>query len=549
MPGSQTKTAGATRPARGRLSWLWAPRPLRFKLVATVVVLVLAALGGSGAAGIATLSSYLTGRVDSQLRSVADHPGNDVPVAGSGAQPDNGGGSRDQGNAGADGHHLPSAFVLEVTDGSGAISYGPTSDLIDTSQPLPRLPRLSAAQSSAQGTRILTTGAVAGNEQWRVLMKPVTLTDGSKGTLLVAQSLGDVRGTVGRLTVLLAIIGAITLLLIATIGYVMVRVSLRPLQQVEHTAAAIAAGDLTQRVPEGDRRTEVGQLSAALNTMLTEIETAFAKRAASEAAAKDAAEQMRVSESAARASEQRMRRFVADASHELRTPLTSIRGFSELYRQGAASSKSDIRRLMGRIEDEAKRMGLLVEDLLMLARLDQQRPLASRPVDLLALAAEAVHDAQMVNPDRSLRLEVGATDPPPIVTGDEARLRQVLANLMANAVQHTPAGTGVTVTIGTEAHQAAGGLPLVVLTVADEGPGMSREDAERVFERFYRTDRSRSRNDGGSGLGLSIVSALVAGHAGTVTVDTSPGSGARFRVELPAAEAAAVDNPTEAGSL
>jgi two-component system, OmpR family, sensor kinase len=530
------------RAPRARLRRLWAPKPLRIKLVVTLVLLVMLALGGSGAVGITTLRAYLTGRVDSQLRSVAVHPGNDAPVAGTDTQQGGRGGGGVGGGVGPDsgnGHRLPSAFVVAVTDAAGAITYGPTSDLIDPAEPLPQLPHLTASQSAAQGTRIVTTRAVTGNEQWRVLVQPVTLIDGTKGSLLVAQSLGDVRGTVDRLAVLLAVIGAIAVLLVAAVGYLIVRVNLRPLRQVEHTAAAIAAGDLTQRIPPADPGTEVGELSAALNTMLSEIETAFAQRAASEAAARRSEEQMRVSENAARESEQRMRRFVADASHELRTPLTSIRGFSELYRQGAAPERADVGRLMARIEDQATRMGLLVEDLLMLARLDQQRPLAQRPVDLLAVAADAVHDAQTVNPSRSIKLQVGATDPPPIVIGDEPRLRQVLGNLMANALQHTPDATPITVAIAVTAEDGKG-EPVVALTVADQGPGMTQQDAAQVFERFYRTDQSRSRDDGGSGLGLSIVAALVAGHGGRVSVQAAPGAGARFRVELPLADAPAV---------
>ncbi|MEP6697209.1 MAG: ATP-binding protein [Pseudonocardiales bacterium] len=510
------------------------------KLVATVLLLVSVALAGSGAAGVATMRSYLTGRLDSQLRAVAEHPSSEVPVSGSGA-PSGGSGPGSPGRDG-DRRRLPSAFVVAVTDSGGQVTYGPTSDLIDASEPLPRLPRLTAAQSRSQGSRTFTTGAVSGDEQWRVLLQPVTLTDGSPGTLLVAQSLGDVQGTVGRLAVLLAVIGAVAVVILAAVGYLIVRVSLRPLRQVEQTAAAIAAGDLTQRVPSADPRTEVGSLSAALNTMLTDIETAFRQRAASEAAARRSEEQMRVSENAARQSEQRMRRFIADASHELRTPLTSIRGFAELYRQGAAGAAGDIPRLMRRIEDEAQRMGLLVEDLLMLARLDQQRPLAQRRVDMLAVAADAVQDLQAMNPSRPIRLEVGATDPPPIVTGDQPRLRQVLANVLSNAVQHTPAGTPVTVRVATEGGGRTGGRSVVV-AVADEGPGMTEQDAARVFERFYRTDTSRSRDDGGTGLGLSIVAALVAGHGGRVTVETSPGSSSCSRIELPLAEVPVPSSP------
>jgi two-component system OmpR family sensor kinase len=239
-----------------------------------------------------------------------------------------------------------------------------------------------------------------------------------------------------------------------------------------------------------------------------------------------------------------MRRFVADASHELRTPLTTIRGFAELYRQGGAASDADVARFMRRIEDEAKRMGLLVEDLLLLARMDQERPLARNPVDLLLLASDGVNDARAVAPDRPIRLEVGATDPPPVVLGDEARLRQVLANLIGNALTHTPAGTPVTVTVATATGRERG--PTVVVSVADDGPGLTSEAAGRVFERFYRADAARNRRDGGSGLGLAIVAALVAGHGGAVSVESAPGAGACFRVELPLADPAA--EPSQASS-
>jgi two-component system OmpR family sensor kinase len=365
-----------------------------------------------------------------------------------------------------------------------------------------------------------------------VLVKPVTLPDGTTGSLQIAQSMGDVRTIVARLNLLLLVIGAAAVAVLAAIGYFVVRASLRPLRAVERTAAAIAAGDLSQRVPAIDPRTEVGQLSTALNTMLAEIELAFAERARSEASARRSEAQMRKSEAAARLSEERMRRFVADASHELRTPLTTIRGFAELYRQGAATDTDDVRRLISRIEDEAARMGVLVDDLLLLARLDQERPLEQAPVDLLAVASDAVHAARAMDGTRSVRLLVGATEPPPIILGDEARLRQVIANLLTNALKHTPSGTPISVAIATD---LKAGDHIAVLTVADEGPGMATEHAARVFERFYRADPSRSRADGGAGLGLAIVSALVAGHNGTITVDTAPGEGARFRIELPLA--------------
>jgi two-component system OmpR family sensor kinase len=252
--------------------------------------------------------------------------------------------------------------------------------------------------------------------------------------------------------------------------------------------------------------------------MLTQIESAFHQREASEASA--------------RQSEERMRRFVADASHELRTPLTSIRGFAELYRQGAVTSPDDLRRMMRRVEEEATRMGLLVEDLLLLARLDQQRPLEQTSVDLLVLTADAVHDARAVQPDRPIELEITA-DTAPVVVGDEARLRQVIGNLVTNALTHTPRETPVTVRLATTS--AGDGRAWALIGVSDEGPGLEAAEAARVFERFYRADKSRTRAQGGSGLGLSIVAALVAAHGGQVDVVTAPGEGATFTVRLPLA--------------
>jgi two-component system OmpR family sensor kinase len=490
---------------------LHARTPLRVRLVAVVLLLVGVALFGSGLAARATLGKYLVGRVDRQLADVAhgmvEHP-RDLDGDGDGGRPD---------------RRLPSAYVVEYL-ATGGTPVGEPAENLPYTEPLPQLPRITAARSAADGSRAFTVTARRGDDQWRVLATPTMLPDGTAGTVLVAQNLTEVQNTLNRLTLLLVIIDAAGLVVIGAVGYVVVRASLRPLREVERTAADIAAGDLSHRVPDADPRTEVGHLSGALNTMLAKIETAFAERAASERAA--------------RSSEERMRRFVADASHELRTPLTTIRGFAELYRHGAVTDEAEVARVMRRIENEAKRMGVLVEDLLLLARLDQERPLARAPVDLLALAGDAVHDTRAVAPDRAVRLEVGNTDPPPVVVGDEARLRQVLGNLLTNAVRHTPAGTPVTVTVATGPGSRSG-APAVILTVADEGPGLTPEAAARVFERFYRADPSRNRRDGGTGLGLAIVAALVAGHGGAVDVTSEPGAGACFRVELPLADVAA----------
>jgi two-component system OmpR family sensor kinase len=270
------------------------------------------------------------------------------------------------------------------------------------------------------------------------------------------------------------------------------------------TAAAIAAGDMSRRVAPATPRTEIGRLGLALNSMLTQIEAAFAERTNSE---------------------QRLRRFVADASHELRTPLTSIRGYAELMRGGAARSTEDSALARRRIEDEAVRMSVLVDDMLLLARLDQGRPLEREPVDLQLIARDAFADARAVAPDRA----VGLNAPRRIlVSGDEMRLRQVVGNLVRNALVHTPAGTPVEIGV----NDADG---LAILTVADHGTGLAPDTAAKVFEPFYRADPGRSRDRGGSGLGLSIVAAVMAAHQGTVQVSETPGGGATFSVQLPMA--------------
>jgi two-component system OmpR family sensor kinase len=519
--------------AATRLRSTGARTPLRVRLIAVLLSLVAVALTVSGVAAATTLRSYLIGRVDAQLRdaepAVTQRGLNGVVQASPGDHGAGGPGSPNEHDSASGPQGLPSNYVVEVTDASGAPVYGPTSALVNTSQPLPSLPH--AAVPAGATTRAFTVPALSGGTQWRVLSAPVTLTDGKTGALLIAQSLSDVQNTVNRLVLLLSVIGGVTVVALGGVGYVIVRRSMRTLLEVERSAARIAGGDLSHRVPPlADPRTEVGGLSVALNTMLGQIETAFAQRAASA--------------EAARGSEQRMRRFVADASHELRTPLTTIRGFAELYRQGAVPDGDEVRRLMIRIEDEAKRMGLLVEDLLTLARLDQQRPLAQAPVDMLAVARDVVTNARAVDRTRTIGLEVGATDPPPVVIGDEPRLRQVLSNLVTNALQHTPAGTPVTVRISTvristvriSTRPSDEAQATVRVAVQDAGPGMAPQDASRVFERFYRADASRARNAGGTGLGLSIVAALVAVHGGRVSVETAPGAGATFLIELPVAD-------------
>ncbi|WP_238012451.1 HAMP domain-containing sensor histidine kinase [Dactylosporangium sp. AC04546] len=480
--------------------------PLRIKLVGLMLVLLALALVMTSAVGVYNTQHYLSDRLDEQLKNNADRAAELC---------------NDPGRQFMRGPKLPQGYYVGCVDiPTGAITprdfqqgYSATSD--------PKVP--DNAVDLIGGTEIsgpfYTTvpSSKAGGPDWRILVTVVQSPGPSHDptVVVVGFSLDEVDKTVNQQIWVSVTVGAGVLLLLAVVAYLLVRSSLRPLVEVEETAEAIAAGDLTRRVPYADPRTEVGGLSTALNTMLGQIETAFDER--------------RASEEAALASEERMRRFVADASHELRTPLTSIRGFAELHRQSGHGDET-----IGRIEHHATRMGLLVDDLLLLARMDQQRPLEKKPVDLLTLATDAMIDARVTATDHRLRLRTASSDDddadvePALVVGDEARLRQVLQNLLSNALHHTPPGTEVTVFVGTEPGKA-------VLEVSDNGPGMAPEDAARVFERFYRTDPSRTRALGGSGLGLSIVAALVHAHGGEVTLRTAPGEGATFRVTLPLA--------------
>lgn len=455
--------------------------PLRVTLVVALLLLAAAGLLASGVAVTSAMESSLIDRTDRQLFDAAHgwakprDPRVLPPVSEPGP------------------NRPPSPFYVRTTEPDGSVRL----ELNDEST--------SATPVLSDDPGPVTVGSVGGGDvRWRELTVATP-----SGTTTVAVKLTDIDATVERLVVLQVGIGAVVLVVLGFASYLVVRRSLRPLREVEEIAADIAAGDLHRRVPEWDQRTEVGRLSSALNGMLAQIQTAFAATAASE--------------ESARRSEERMRRFVADASHELRTPLATIRGFAELYRQGAST---DPEMVLSRIEGQAQRMGLLVEDLLLLARMDAQRPFDRHPVDLLAVAADAVHDARARAPQRRITLEVLPESEPAEVLGDDARLRQVVGNLLGNALDHTPETADVTVRVGTDGADA-------VVEVADTGPGLDGDDAARVFERFYRADASRTRTSGGSGLGLSIVAAIVAAHGGTVGVDSAPGEGATFRVRLP----------------
>ena len=389
---------------------------------------------------------------------------------------------------------------------------GPAQTERPMDQPrIPNLPAESIAELGGRGFNV--PGTDSSSDGWRVRVLPL---ESSPAHFAVATPLAAVNDSVREASKTIFTVGMLATLVASVIAFLAVTRQFKPLARVERTAAAIAAGDLSRRVKIERPATEVGRLSRSLNAMLAHIETAFAARTDSE---------------------RKMRRFVADASHELRTPLVTIRGFSELYRHGALQKEDDIAAAMGRIESEAIRMGQLVEDLLTLARIDEQRPLESGPVDLMVLGNDAALDARAIAPDRTITvigLDGGKPRPAPTV-GVEARLRQVVANLMTNALRYTPDGTPLEVAVGVE--PVIHGRQDSVIEVRDHGPGISEDDAARVFERFYRADSSRHRETGGTGLGLAIVAALVAQHDGAVRLSETPGGGATLSIRLPYATA------------
>lgn len=383
----------------------------------------------------------------------------------------------------------------------------------------PAIASISVEEARQRGGQPFQVSGTDGRN-WRVVAVAVTTANAESAVVVIGLPLESVDDIMGHAALVTTGVGLLTMLLASLTANWTVSRSFRPLAKVEKTAAAIAAGDLSRRVEVENPGTEVGRLGESLNAMLEHIEGAFAARTASEG---------------------RMRRFAADASHELRTPLVTIRGFSELYRHGALATEEDISTAMGRIESEAKRMGSLVEDLLLLARLDEQRPLQHKPVDLQLLAHDAVVDTQASDQGRSITLAGldGGTPAPAPVLGDEAKLRQVVGNLVGNALRYTPEGTPIEIAVGTRTSENGG--TAAVLEVRDHGPGIDEVEAAKVFERFYRADTSRTRETGGSGLGLAIVAAVVGSHGGTVRVQPTPGGGATFVVTLPARDDAGTD--------
>lgn len=467
---------------------------LRGRLLIGVLSLVVVGLLTSDIATYATLQSSLMSRIDKQLaaRSTVETA---VAVLNNPLCQMRGPGSSTS---------FPPGTIAELirSDGTVALSCRVQQFGSTTSSEEPELPMSLPNAGIDTPSDPFTVEGSGGVSQYRITIWPENSFPGQ--VVVFAIPLTETQSTLSQLLLLelsisLAVVAATTIL-----AFLIIRISLRPLERMGGVAQDIAAGDLTKRVEPATPKTEIGRLGLALNGMLSQIEAAFAERTASN---------------------ERLRRVIADASHELRTPLTSIRGYAEMLRRGAAESPRDAEAARRRIEEESIRMTGLVDDLLVLARLDQGRPLEQEPIDLKAIATDAVSDARVVAPSRQISLTANG---PVIVTGDDTRLRQVLGNLVRNAIVHTPPQTPIEVAVGTD--DGVGRM-----SVADHGRGLAAEDVERIFEPFYRADPGRSRDRGGAGLGLSIVSAVVAAHGGRVKVSQTEGGGATFEVELPLA--------------
>ncbi|MGO9902483.1 MAG: sensor histidine kinase [Solirubrobacteraceae bacterium] len=486
---------------------------LRTRLLVGLLGLSLAGVLAVGGGTYLALRSFLFDRVDQQLMSAR----RSVQRALSGPDALAGGviGASVLRNL------APPDTFLELRDHANHVEALARAGPPDEASPAPRLaavfdpPTASASLApSTAGVLRFDAGAVSGPGRYRVQVS--SLPD-DRGVLVVAVPLEDVTETLGRLVDVELVIAAVVLALLASGAFWLLRAGLLPLERIAETAAGIADGDLDVRVTPADTRSEIGRLGLALNGMLERLEEAFARRDRSEA---------------------QLRRFVSSASHELRTPLTSIRGYAALFRRGAQDNPEDLAKSIARIESEATRMSVLIDDLLLLARLDEQRPLERHQVDLRRIALDAAQDARARDPDRPITVHERG---PVIVVGDEQRLRQVATNLLANAQIHTPPGTPVHVELLPCGDQA-------MLAVTDAGPGIDPAQAPHIFERFYRgtpvgTEDNAPRT-AGAGLGLAIVAAIMDSHQGTATVRSQPGKGARFEITLPVA--AAATSPTEA---
>jgi two-component system OmpR family sensor kinase len=472
---------------------LWS---LRNRLILAAMVLTAVAISASDFAANAALRSYLISQVDKELIEIS---------SGSLLRLDRAGIESENSDENSDSpftefrplRGVPTSASVSLLDIDGKLIGRIGGDL---SQKQIAVFGMSVDQVKAKGTAPFTIEGQGDDPDVRAV---VQILPTGLGSVVVANSLADVDRTLQRLGFFFLILGLIALTAVGLVSRWIIAISLKPLEQVEETAEAIAGGDLSARLPAAKPDTEVGRLTTALNTMLARIEESFEARVNSES---------------------KLRRFVADASHELRTPLTAIRGFAELHRQGAVVGEVNTKELVGRIEKESIRMSTLVEDLLLLARLDQSREMAQEPVDLNTLLTEAVASAKAAGPNHFIELSLPSAEV--FVLGDSQRIHQVVANLLANARTHTPNDSQIKVALDQ-------GIAETIISVSDNGPGLSEDDQERIFERFFRADPSRARTSGeGSGLGLSIVDAVMQAHGGYVSVQSKLGDGATFKLHF-----------------
>jgi len=467
----------------------------------TLGVVLLSAMGylASDVAAQTLMRSYLTQQMDSELISVAGGSFPRVERAGIAREARENQRDNDDDEApSVPLQSVPTSISLTLIGPAGII-LGQIGGDLNSTEITSYLQSITPEQVIKRANRPFTIEAP--QSDFRVIAQRLPT---GLGTVVVAQSFEDIDRTLLRLQGLFILIGLVMILFIALASRKVITVGLRPLATVEATAERIAEGDLTARLPDVKPNTEVGRLVNTLNMMLGRIEESFSARVDSES---------------------KLRRFVADASHELRTPITAIRGFAELHRQGAVTGEEKTKELIGRIENESKRMGSLVEDLLLLARLDQSREMKAEPVNLSKLVLDAVESARAAGPNHIVNFN--KSDEEIYALGDNDRIHQVVANLLANARTHTPAGTKIDVSV----NQSEDG---VRIRIADNGPGLSEKDQSRIFERFYRADASRVRTDGeGTGLGLSIVDAVMRAHAGQVSVESELGKGATFTLFFP----------------
>ena len=469
---------------------------LRNRLILAVLAMTAVAIAGSDFAAESALKTFLVQQVDNQLDNVAG--GSILRLDRAGIDPNSGGDDGTPFRPVRPLRNVPSSTTITLLDIQGNV-VGHLGGELENGNAQNLFKGFTPSVVIAHQAKPFTINQ--GEHQFRALAR---ILPSGLGSVVVSISLDSVTRTSHELTALFLLISIIVLAAIALLGWSLIRLSLRPLSKIEETAEAIAEGDLSARLEEGNPKTEVGRLTKSLNTMLGRIEESFAVRIESES---------------------KLRRFVADASHELRTPLTAIRGFAELHRQGAVQGEEKTKELIGRIEKESIRMGSLVEDLLLLARLDQSREMAQDPVDLHHLIIEAVASARAAGPDHPITMDLENDDA--YVLGDSMRIYQAISNLLANARTHTPKGTSITVSLhSTETER--------IVTVSDTGPGLSKEDQEKIFERFYRADPARVRTGSdGSGLGLSIVDAVMKAHGGSVEVSSELGHGASFTLHFP----------------